>query len=610
MRSKDKPIQQKLISVIMVTSGAVTFLTCIAFFAYEVLTFRQSTLRELTTLGEIISANSTAALAFDDPKDAYETLAALKAEPHIEAACLYDKNGALFSTYPSHLAKEVFPVHPGTFGYRFEQSNVIGFQPVTQGNQQLGTLYIRSNIEGLYERFELYGIIALLIVVGAFIITYVLSKGLQQKVSKPILSLAETAKIVSDRQDYSVRAQKISDDEVGSLTDAFNQMLTRIEKQTEALSESEERVRAVLNSAMTAVVVMDVAGEIIDWNSRAEKMFGWSREEALGRDLADTIIPVNLREAHRTGLKHFLLTGQGSVFNQQLEIVALRRNGEEFPVELSISRLKSNDTTTFCGFITDITERRRAEEEIKLFNQKLEQMVLDRTQELQLVNKELESFSYSVSHDLRAPLRAIHGYMNIFAEEYSAKFDDEARRLTTIIMNNTQKMGRLIDDLLAFSQLGRKELIRTPTSMSQMVQGICEEQKRMDETRSIDFTIKQLPNALVDVVTIRQVWINLISNAVKYTRHKPQATIEIGAIEEDDHSIYYIKDNGAGFDMQYYNKLFGVFQRLHSQKEFEGTGVGLAIVQRVVVRHGGKVWAEAVPNEGATFFFSLKKELD
>jgi HAMP domain-containing protein len=236
MKAKDKPIQQKLISVIMITSGAVTLLTCIAFFAYEVLTFRQTTLRELTTLGKIISANSTAALAFDDPKDAYEILSALKAEQHIEAASLYDKNGDLFSTYPAELPANAFPGQPGAFGYRFESSTVIGFQPVTQGNQQLGTLYIRSNIQGLYDRFELYGIIALLIVVGAFIITYILSKGLQQQVSKPILSLAETAKIISDRQDYSVRAKKISDDELGLLTDAFNQMLTRIEKQTEALS--------------------------------------------------------------------------------------------------------------------------------------------------------------------------------------------------------------------------------------------------------------------------------------------------------------------------------------------------------------------------------------
>lgn len=593
----------------MISSGAVTLLTCIAFFTYEIFTFRQSTLRQLSTLGEIISANSTASLAFDNAKDADEILSALKAEKHIEAACLYDRNGVIFSKYPADLPTNAFPNQPENVGYRFEQSYVIGFQPVVQSNQRLGTLFIRSNIQALYERFEFYSVIVVLIVVGAFIITYVLSKGLQQRVSRPILALAETAGKISKEQDYSVRAKKLSDDELGLLTDAFNQMLTRIEKQTEALSESEERLRSVLNSAITAVIVMDINGAIIDWNARAEKMFGWKREEAINRDLADTIIPHDLRDAHRAGLKHFLATGSGAVFNRLIELEALHRDGRLFPVELAISRLKTNDVVTFCGFITDITERKRAEEEIKLFNQKLEQMVLDRTKELEMVNKELESFSYSVSHDLRAPLRAIHGYVNIFAEEYADKFDDEARRLTSIIMNNTQKMGRLIDDLLSFSQLGRKELIKTQTSMTQMVNSICEEQRRMENGRVIEFKIHELPFAYVDTVTIRQVWVNLISNAVKYTRHKEKAIIEIGADEKDDQQIYFIKDNGAGFDMLYYDKLFGVFQRLHSQKEFEGTGVGLAIVQRIVIRHGGMVWADATPNEGATFYFSLKKNL-
>jgi len=360
---------------------------------------------------------------------------------------------------------------------------------------------------------------------------------------------------------------------------------------------------------LTAVIVMDADGIITDWNFRAEKMFGWTRSEALNQELAEIIIPQNLRGSHRAGLKHFLATGERKVINQFIEINALHRDGTEFPVELSISQLKSNDTITFCGFITDITERKRAEEEIKRFNQKLEQMVLERTQELEIVNKELESFSYSISHDLRAPLRAIHGYMNIFSEEYSEKFDDEAKRLTSIIMNNTQKMGRLIDDLLAFSQLGRKELIRTHTSMTQMVLSICDEHKRLDESRDIRFVVQDLPFALVDTVTIRQVWINLISNAVKYTRHKESTVIEIGSDEQADQQIYYVKDNGAGFDMLYYDKLFGVFQRLHSQKEFEGTGVGLAIVQRIIAKHGGKVWAEAKPNGGATFYFTLKKSI-
>ncbi len=607
MKVTGQAIQQKLINVIMITSSAVTLLICIAFFAYEIFTFRQATLQGLETLGQIISSNSTAALAFDDPKAATEILAALKAESHIEVAGLYDNSNNLFSTYPADLPRNSLPLAPGPKGYRFEDGHVAGVQPVMQGDQLLGNLYVRSNIEILYERFKLYAVGAFLILFGGFVISYVLSKGLQQRISKPILSLAETARIVSKHQDYSVRAKKISDDEVGLLTDAFNQMLARIEKQTLDISESEERMRSVLNSAMMAVIVMDRSGKIIDWNLRAEAIFGWAKEEVSGKDLADTLIPPNLRARHKAGIQHYLSNGKTNIFNRLLEITALHRDGKEFPIELSISPLKTNEVLSFCVFITDITERKQNEEKIKLFNQELEQRVQERTKELEIVNKELESFSYSVSHDLRAPLRAIHGYMNILTDEYAGKFDAESLRLTAIIMSNTQKMGRLIDDLLAFSQLGRKELIKTQTSMSQMVTNICEEQKRMESSRQIEFIVRELPDALVDTVTMRQVWVNLISNSVKYTRNRDRAVIEIGSDKREDEQIYFIKDNGAGFDMLYYDKLFGVFQRLHSQKEFEGTGVGLAIVQRIITRHGGKVWAEGKFNEGATFYFTLKK---
>lgn len=608
MTSSSRPLQQKLINVIMLISGAVTLVTCLAFFIYDVVSFRQTMLRQLAVMGEIISANSTAALAFGDQEAANETLSVIKADKHVEAAALYDKDNLLFSTYPPTDSSEAFPNRPPHLGYRFEDGHLIGVQRIVQDDNELGTLYLRSDIQEIYDRFKLYAFIATIIITTAFLLTYVLSKGLQQRVSKPILALAETAKVVSREHDYSVRAKKLSEDEVGSLTDAFNQMLTRIEQQTIQVSESEERLRSVLNSAMTAVVVIDAHGKILDWNARAEKMFGWTRDEVLNQDMANIIIPEHRRESHWKGMSNYNTTGFAKVLDQLMEMEALHRSGKIFPIELSISKVRSNEAITFCGFITDITERKRAEEEIKLFNQRLEQMVQERTIELQMVNKELESFSYSVSHDLRAPLRAIHGYMSIFADEYANKFDDEAKRLTTIIMNNTQKMGRLIDDLLAFSQLGRKELIKTYASMAQIVENICDEQKRLEEKRDIEFIIEDLPYAFVDTVTIRQVWVNLISNAVKYTRHKPKAIIVIGARIEKGEQIYYVKDNGAGFDMTYYDKLFGVFQRLHSQKEFEGTGVGLAIVQRIVGRHGGRVWAEAALNEGATFYFSLKRD--
>jgi light-regulated signal transduction histidine kinase (bacteriophytochrome) len=197
--------------------------------------------------------------------------------------------------------------------------------------------------------------------------------------------------------------------------------------------------------------------------------------------------------------------------------------------------------------------------------------------------------------------------MNIMAEEYGDKFDDEAMRLVNIILKNGQKMGQLIDDLLAFSRLGRKELVKSDVSMNDLVTIIIEEHRKLDMARTLEIEILKLPTAHADNTTIRQVWVNLISNAIKYSRHKEKTIIEIGSVEKDDSLIYYVKDNGAGFDMKYSNKLFGVFQRLHSENEFEGTGVGLAIVHRIIAKHGGKVWATAKVNEGATFFFSLKK---
>jgi PAS domain S-box-containing protein len=366
MPFRNTPMRRKLMTMILLTSGAVLAVTCAAFFAYEFLTFRQATIRELSTLGKIIAANSTAALAFHNQDDADELLATLRAERHVVAACLYDKEGKLFSKYPSSLPVDAFPAMPAKEGYRFEHSHLAGFEPVVQGdNKQLGTLFLKSDLEAMYERFRLYGAITVSVIIGSFLIAYALSRVLQRQISQPILALAETAKAVSDRRDYSVRATRLGTDELGLLTDAFNHMLTQIEEQNVVLKEGEERVRAVLNSALSAVVVVDAWGKITDWNARAEKVFGWTRREALGQELAETIIPVRYREEHRRGLARFLETGEGPVLTRLIEMSALRRDGSEFPVELSVSPLKTGDAMTFCGFVTDITERKEAEIKLK-----------------------------------------------------------------------------------------------------------------------------------------------------------------------------------------------------------------------------------------------------
>jgi PAS domain S-box-containing protein len=352
-------------TILLLTSGLVLLLTCTAFLAYEVLTFRRTAVRELSTVGQIIAANSTAALAFQNPDDAGEVLAALRAEPHILAAMLYDANGRAFAAYPDAHAAADFPAAPAQDGFRFERGRLVGFQPVVEGdNRRLGTLYLESDMQAMYARLRLYASIALVVIAASLMAAYLIAHKLQKQISLPILGLAEMARAVSERHDYSVRAPQLGRDELGLLTDAFNHMLGQVDAQNEALKESEGRHRAVVDSALDGIVAMDEDGLIVGFNPAAERIFGFRRDQVVGRPLADTIIPPSLRERHRQGMAHYLATGDGPVLGKRVELSGLKADGSTAPIELSIVRMPGPGRAMFTGFLRDITERKHADEKL------------------------------------------------------------------------------------------------------------------------------------------------------------------------------------------------------------------------------------------------------
>lgn len=349
---------------------------------------------------------------------------------------------------------------------------------------------------------------------------------------------------------------------------------------------SEHKFRALLDAAPEATVIVDEQGIIKMTNQQAELVFGYERHEMIGSPV-EILLPASLHQRHTKHRGHYNRAPKVRTMGAGLELFAVKKGGSTIPVEISLSPIHTDEGMLVSASVRDITARKQLEDALRKSNQ------------------ELEAFTYSVSHDLRAPLRGIIGFTTILEEDYGKHLDKEGHRITGVIKKNTQKMGRLIDDLLSFSRLGRQPLSKSFTDMHLLADEAIHDLVKEPGGNKVQWTLQPLPPADADLTTIRQVWINLLSNAMKYSSGKEQPMVEVGSFAEEGRLVYYVKDNGAGFDEKYKDKLFKVFQRLHAESEFEGTGVGLALVEKIISRHGGQVWATGTPGEGATFYFSL-----
>ncbi|HXU83426.1 MAG TPA: ATP-binding protein [Polyangia bacterium] len=613
-------IRAKLFAIVMITTASALVITAISMTAYELKSYREATVREMGTVANVVGANSTAALEFNVPSTAEEILAGAGTLPEVLSACLYDKKGALFASYvrPGQMLR--CPEHPDAATVAVQPAGFVVQQPVMLQGQRVGTLRLFSHVGELQRRVNLHMVILFVVLFVSALVATLVTARLQRILSVPILELAHTAKSISDKRDYTLRATKHSEDEIGAAVDAFNQMLGRIEQADAALRRAGEQSRnharilqSILDNMGEGMAVSDAEGGFLIWNPAATRLLGkgpieggpgeWARAYGLyrpgGREL---IAPEDLPLARAM---------RGENVNET-ELYLADRGEQNRWISATARPFKDEDGNIRGGIVVfrDVSERKAAEEELRALNATLEMRIAERTAaleeratELKRSNEELEAFAYVASHDLQEPLRAMASYTQLLKRQLQGQVSADADLYIGHVLEGAARMRALINALLDYSRVGRRALDLRPTSVDTVFDTALADLTAMITENGAQVTRGPLPVIAADPVQLGQLFRNLVSNAIKFRRDEPPR-IEVRADLVGAEWRFAVRDNGIGIEPKHFDRIFIIFQRLHG-RDRAGTGIGLAVCKKIVERHGGQIWLESEPGAGSVFYFTL-----
>ena len=594
---RDIPIKQKLMIIIMMTTTAALLLAGIGIVASDSLLFRRYLERDLSALARMVADNSTAALAFNDPQSASETLAALRARSHLATACIYRLDGTMLAQYSRPDARTGCPAAEAQDALRFSSSGLLVSYGILLSGRRIGTLVLLYDLGEISERMRLYGATVLGVLLVSSLIAFLLSSKLRAVIATPISQLVRATTSVSETSDYSVRAQRLSGDELGVLVDRFNEMLAGIQsrdnhlrtvlaEREEALRDAEkarERFHFLAESMPQKIFTATPTGNVDYFNGQWTEFTGLPFEQIKNWGWTQFVHPDDLEDNVRSW-RQSIETGEAFLFQHRF-----RRADGVYRWHLTRARAMRDPQgriSMWIGSNTDIHEQKEKEEELRQ------------------ANEDLQQFAYSARHDLQEPIRNVAVYSEIVAKRYHNLLDADGQQFLGFLTEGGRRLATLINDLLTYTRVGAIDGNLTTVDSSAALRHALSSLAEAIRENEATVTYDTLPQVYMGESHLQQVFQNLIGNALKYrTEDAPQ--IHISAAYQGAAWRFSVQDNGIGIDPHYKEVIFGVFKRLHRDRKYSGTGIGLAICQRVVERYGGRIWVESSPGKGATFFFTV-----